>query len=101
MTVSYREYAEEKNKFLHSIGDWKCDTSAMDQYGIYRKRYYCTEADSMATWFEVMEQVYETVEAEVEVRGVKVTLRDTVKFLRTEFWSTADPRSKYLYERFR
>ena len=55
----------------------------------------------MATWFEVMEPVYETVEAEVEVRGVKVTLRDTVKFLRTEFWSTADPRSKYLYERFR
>ena len=40
MTVSYREYAEEKNKFLHSIGDWKCDTSAMDQYDIYRKRYY-------------------------------------------------------------
>ena len=38
---------------------------------------------------------------EGETVGVKVTLRDTVKFLRTEFWSTADPRSKYLYERFR
>jgi len=100
MEVSYREYAEEKVKFLHSISNWDCDTSPMDQYGIYRKHYFSTDPDSCACWFEVMEPVYETVEAEVEVRGVKVTLRDTVKFLRTEFWSTADPVSKYHYERF-
>ena len=34
MTVSYREYAEEKAKFLNSLGDWGCDTSPMNQYGI-------------------------------------------------------------------
>lgn len=100
MTVSYRECAEEKAKFLNSLGDWGCDTSPMNQYGIYSKHYFSKDPDSCACWFEVMEPVYETVEAEVEVRGIKVTLHETVKLLRTEFWSTADSVSKYHYERF-
>lgn len=95
--VSTKEYDEKKIEFLHRHDDWKVTTSPMDEYGVYHKTYVCTDG---AVWNEVNSPVYERAEAETEVKGVKVVLREYVKLLCTEGWSTDDSHSIYCYERF-
>ena len=95
--VTTREYEKKKIDFLHRHDDWKVETSPMNEYGQYHKTYVCTDG---AVWYEVNTPVIENVETEVEVKGVKVTLRADVKLLCTEGWST-DNASIYCYESYR
>lgn len=96
-TVSYETYRADKESFLKKHPDWTVDTSSMDEYGRYYKTY--TGADG-AIFTEEMYPTYETAEAEVELHGVKVTLSESVKFMRTEYYSTDDSESRYYYERW-
>lgn len=93
MTVSYKDYNEEKRKFFEKHkNDFKCNTSSMDEYGRYWKDYIFSDG---AVWYEAMCSEY--VRETVEVKKVNVTVE--VKMLRTEFWSS-ECGSKYYYEKF-
>lgn len=96
-TVSYETYMADKKAFLRRHDDWKVETSSMDEYGRYYKTY--TGADG-AIFTEEMYPCWETAEAEVELHGVKVTLSESVKFMRTEYYSTDNSNSNYYYERW-
>ena len=97
MTITTKEYEEKKIAFLHRHNDWKTETSPMDEYGRYHKTYICTDG---AVFTEVNEPYYEEAAAEVEVKGVKITIRQTVKLFRTEGWSTDNSISMICYEKF-
>lgn len=93
MTVDYKVYNKEKSEFFKKHNnDFSCDTSSMDEYGRYWKTYTFVDG---ATWYEAMSP--DCIAYEVEVKMVKIC--ETVKMLRTEFWST-ESSSKYYYERF-
>ena len=94
MTVTFNEYNDEKNNFFKKHDyNFKCDTSSMDEYGRYHKEYVFEDG---AVWYEVMSP--DCIAYEVEVKMVKIC--ETVKMLRTEFWSSDNASSKYYYERF-
>ena len=97
--MAYSTYAEYKMDFIkkHRRADWTVETSGMDEYGKYYKTYNFTDG---AQLFEVNRPVYEEVEAEVEVKGVKVVIKDTVKLFETEAWNTDDSRSVKFYEKW-
>lgn len=97
--TEYKNYLEYKRAFIqkHKKADWTVDTSAMDADGKYYKTYTFTDG---AQLIEVNRPVYETVEAEVEVKGIKVTLKETVKLFETEAWNTDNANSVKFYERF-
>lgn len=95
--LSYEEYEDYKIKFVERHGDWKVDTSPMDEYGRYHKTYVCEDG---ATMIEVNEPEYATAEATVTVKGVEMTIKQEVKLFRSETWSTDNPNSVYHYERF-
>lgn len=92
-------YLDYKRAFIqkHSKADWTVHTSSMDEYGQYTKTYIFSDG---ATLIEVNRPVWEEVEAEVEVRGVKVTLKDHVKLFETEAWNTDDSNSVKFYEKW-
>ena len=93
MTVSYTDYMAEKRAFFvkHKYA-YTTDTSPMDEYGRYYKTYTFIDG---AIWYETMSPEY--VETTFEVKLVKIT--QSIKMLRTEFWST-ESQSKYYYEKF-
>ena len=95
----YKTYAEYKKAFIqkHNKADWTVDTSAMRQDGTYVKTYIFTDG---AVLTEVNRPVWETVEAEVEVKGVKVTLKQDIKLFETEAWNTDNAMSVKFYEKF-
>lgn len=92
-------YLDYKRAFIkkHSKADWTVDTSAMDADGKYVKTYIFTDG---AQLIEVNRPVWETVEVEVEVKGVKVILKEQVKLFETEAWNTDNANSVRFYERF-
>ncbi len=92
-------YLEYKKAFIekHKKADWTVHTSPMDEYGQYVKNYLFTDG---ATLTEVNRPIYENVEAEVEVKGIKFTLRQQVKLMETEAWNTDDAKSVKFYERW-
>lgn len=91
-------FAEYKKNFINSHkGDWTVTTSPMDEYGQYVKTY---AFESGATMTEINRPVWETVETEVEVKGIKVKVKETVKLLETECWTTDDAKSVKFYELF-
>lgn len=93
MTVNYKVYNEEKQKFFKKHkNDFNCETSPMDGYGRYWKTYVFADG---AQWCEAMTPVIDTIETIHLECKVKVD----VKFLRTEFWST-ESGSKYYYEQW-
>lgn len=93
MTVTYEQYNEDKKEFFEKHNyDYDCETSPMDEYGVYYKTYSFTDG---AQWMERMSPEY--VEYEVTVKLVKV--KETIKMFKTEYWST-ESGSKYYYERF-
>lgn len=97
MTVNYRQYSAEKERFFRSHDyDFSCTTSEMDENGAYYKTYAFSDG---AAWYESMVPTLESAEIESEIKKVKVTVEVTVKMMRTEYWST-ESRSKYYYERF-
>lgn len=93
MTIlTAKEYEEMKIKTLHEAGDWRVETSPMDEYGKYIKTYIC---DNGVVITEVNKPVYEKVE--VEVKGVKTKVQ--VKLLESEMFSNKFS-SVYMYEEF-
>ena len=92
-------YLDYKRAFVqkHSKADWTTDTSAMDSEGKYVKYYNFSDG---AQLIEVNRPVWETVEAETEVKGVKVTIKQEVKLLETEAWNTDNATSVKFYELF-
>ena len=92
-------YLDYKRKFIqrHSKSDWTVDTSSMDSSGKYVKYYMFTDG---AVLTEINRPVYETVEAEVEVRGIKVKIKQEVKLMETEAWNTDNTESIKFYERW-
>ena len=94
MTVTYREYENQKIAFAkkhNRKAECKVYTSPMEN-NRYHKEYCWSDGHQ---WCEVIELVTETVEA--EAHGINFNVE--VELYRTEFWSTEDSRSKYLYER--
>ena len=92
MTVTYDEYLKELNAFCvkhNKKAECKVATSAMIE-NCYHKDYMWSDGHN---WTEITTLVMET--AHVEVHGVTVSVE--VLFYRTEFFSTEDSRSKYLY----
>lgn len=93
MITSYREYTAEKREFFNKHDSlWACETSSMDNYGVYYKEYIFADG---AIWSERMSPAFEQIHAEVK----KVDVRKEVKMLRTEYWTT-ESQSKYCYELF-
>lgn len=99
MVRKFENYLDYKRAFIqkHGKADWTVDTSAMDADGKYYKTY--TFADG-AQLIEVNRPVFETVEVETEVRGIKIVLKETVKLFETEAWNTDNANSVKFYERF-
>lgn len=93
MTVDYKEYMADKQEFFgkHHY-DFQCETSSMNEYGIYYKTYIFHDG---AIWYERMAPAY--VETSVRVRGVECKV--TVKLFETEYWNT-EHGSKVYYEQF-
>lgn len=92
-------FLDYKRAFIesHKKADWTVETSSMDADGKYCKVYTFTDG---AQLIEVNRPVYETVEAEVEVRGIRVKIQDTVKLFETEAWNTDDASSVQFYEKW-
>ena len=80
----------------HSKADWKVDTSPMDRYGRYCKCYNFADGFQI---YEVNEPVWEEVEIDYEVRGVKFHEKKHVELFRTEIWTT-ESASEIFYEKF-
>ena len=99
MARQFESYLDYKRAFIqkHSKDDWTVDTSSMDADGKYCKTYNFTDG---AQLIEINRPVYETVEVEVEVKGIKVTIKDTVKLFETEAWNTDNAHSVKFYEKF-
>jgi hypothetical protein len=95
--VSYEIYLEDKLAFLKRHEDWKVDTSPLDKDGNYTKQYICEDG---AVFTEHMHPIYEDVEAEVEVKGIKLTLKDSVKLMQVEYYRTDYAKSRYYYEKW-
>lgn len=99
MTVSSKEYSEQKKSFFkkHNV-DWKVETSQMDEYGVYYKTYVFEDG---AIWYERMSPAWRSAEAEVEVvKGVKVKLQRNVKLFETEFFDSDNAGTRKYYEEF-
>lgn len=93
MTVTYGQYNCDRYKFFKKHkNDYVCETSPMNEYGVYYKTYSFKDG---AQWMERMSPEY--VEYEVEVKLVKI--KETVKMFKTEYWST-ESESKFYYEKF-
>jgi len=91
--ITTKEYMMKKADFLKKHGDWKVDTTDMNQYGEYKKTYICEDG---ATWWEVNRPV----DADATVEICKCTVKVCVKMLETEGWSTDEPASIYCYEKY-
>lgn len=94
MTNAEREYRNIKDKFFDKHNhDFQTYTSAMDSYGRWYKDY-CFADGSL--WHE---DYYPTWEyAKVTIHEVVIDVE--VKMLRTEYYSTDDAESRYVYEKF-
>ena len=93
MTVTCKEYADEKRNFFKKHGNkYKVFTSPMDEYGTYAKTYVFE--DDIAAWSE--RYSHEETTASVEIADKKAWVNVTVKLFKTEFWST-EGGSKYMY----
>jgi len=96
---TYETYLDYKRDFIkkHSKADWNTDTSPMDSDGKYVKTYNFSDG---AQLIEVNRPVWETVETEVEVKGIKVKIKQEVKLFETEAWNTDNANSVKFYELF-
>lgn len=91
---------EYKNAFIKkhgSKGDWRVDTSPMYEDGKYVKVYIF---DDGAQLIEINRPVDEVVDVEVEVKGIKITTKLTVRLMESECWNTDDSESVFFYEKW-
>ena len=94
MTVSYKEYNEDKKSFFKKHkNDFQCETSSVDGNGRYYKVYSFADG---AQWYENMSPTYEATEVEIKMVTVKVE----IKMFRVEYYDTDNAISKYYYEKF-
>lgn len=99
MTVTYKEYAELKVKFIkkHEKYDWRVETSALNEYGEYYKYYIFNDG---AVWYEKMSPVYRMVHFKQEVEKIIVHKIYEIKLLEVEFFNTDNAESKKYYEQW-
>ena len=92
-------YLDYKRNFInnHKKADWTVETSAMDADGKYHKTYIFTDG---AQLIEVNRPIWETVEVETEVKGIKVVIKEKVKLFETEAWNTDNATSVKFYEKW-
>lgn len=92
-------YIEYKNEFLrkHSDAEYNKHTSPMDDHGAYCSTYIFTDGAILS---ETNRTIEELAEAEVEVKGVKVQLCQTVRLMETLVWDTDTKEFRYFYERW-
>lgn len=92
-------YSEYKRNFIekHKTADWTTETSPMRKDGTYVKTYVFSDGAVMT---EVNRPVWRTAEAEVEVEGIKVTIKKDIKLFETEAWNTDNAKSVKFYELF-
>lgn len=95
MAMTYTELLKTFIK-KHS-GAYMLTTSSLREDGSYIKTY--TFGDG-AQFVEVNRPVFEDVQVETTVKGIKIILKDTVKLLETECWSTDESKSIKFYERW-
>ena len=98
-TETATNYLDYKRAFIqaHSKADWHVETSSMDKDGKYVK-YYIFSDGAMLT--EVNKPVWEKVEVEVEVKGVKVMVEQDIQLFETEAWNTDNAISVKFYEKY-
>ena len=93
-TVDYNEFTRLKKVFFGNHNhDFQCETSPMDQYGVYYKSYNFRDG---ATWYERMSP--EFIDTQVTVAYNTIPL--TIKMLKVEFWNSDNAFSKFYYEVF-
>lgn len=98
MTVSYTTYRYEKDMFFkRHKHNFECETSQMDEYGMYHKTYVFKDG---AVWYETMFPEYVKQELEIEIKLAKVKTEIEVKMFVTEFWNTDNSEIKKYYEKF-
>ena len=94
MTVTFREYQEDLIAFCqkhNKKAECRVETSPFEN-NQYHKNYLYSDG---ATFTEINEIVYE--EVEIEVHGIKV--KTTVELFRTEYYSTDNSKSKFVYQK--
>ena len=97
--MTYETYLDYKRAFIekHKKADWTVETSPMKADGTYYKTYTFSDG---AQLIEVNRPVWETAEAEVEVKGIKVKISEKVKLFETEAWNTDNAVSVRFYEKW-
>lgn len=95
MTVNSTTYNSDKKRFFNKHkNNFYVETSSVIN-GTWHKEYIFMDG---AVWYEVYSAAYEDVKLIGTSHGVQITRNETVKFFRTEYYSTDDATSKYLYE---
>lgn len=95
MAVKYDEYMRDKQEFLKNHNnDFTISTSGMNEYGCYSKHYFCEDG---AIWYECMSPEWEY--CDVMFNGEYIG-KEKIKFLRTEYFSSDNSRSKFYFEKF-
>lgn len=98
MTVTHEELLKSFVEKHSTQGrTFMVSTSPLREDGSYIKTYTFSDG---AQFVEVNRPVYEDVYAVTMIKGVRVSLHDTVKLLETECWSTDQSKSIKFYERW-
>ena len=97
MTVTAEQYWKDKQAFFKKHEIQHIHTSQMDEYGNYVKTYLCA---GNQVWTEVYSPVTEEIKVKVTVHECEIEVQQEVKFFRTEYFSTENARSNYLYENY-
>lgn len=96
MTVRYKDYEKALKDFYtkHTKGDSYVDVFTSPLEGNrYRKEYVSTDG---GIFFEINEKISEVVD--VVAHGIIVPV--TVDLLRTEFFSTDNSKSAFVYQKY-
>lgn len=98
MLVNSTEYSRERFLFFKKHKNvFECETSPMDEYGVYHKEYVFKDG---SVWYERMSPEYVKQEVEVKIKLVKVKVEVEIKMFCTEYWNTDNSESKKYYEQF-
>lgn len=95
---SMKEYYEMKSKFFNQHkGLENVETSPMDEYSVYHKEYFCGDGTIL---HEVNGPYWMNVETVYNLNGTMIHTGkyESVKFFRTEVYSSVNANSEYFYE---
>ena len=88
-------YSMKRDFFQKHDGLDHVDTGMMNEYGNYSKWYFCTDG---ATLYECNGPVWMDVDMVGNIGGVEIKETKSIKFFRTEAWTSDDAKSEYFYE---